>query len=462
MHKLTGQMVAIKSINKEFLTDEHSKRKVMQEFSILKLLHHPSVIKLYETFESKKHILFVIELCAGGDLLNYVRRRRKLKENVAKYIFKQLIEGLQHCHSRGILHRDIKLDNVLLNAKGDIKICDFGVSKIVKKGEKMMEQCGTPAYIAPEILRDKGYEGFAVDIWSAGVALYAMLYGTVPFKANNMRDLHKMIMKGSYSLKEDVSKEARDLLRRMLECNPRRRITIPEILGHTWMANVEKSIEMFTEAEKDSIVKDFSCSKRVKAEGEDTVLFTEQNIDSTQNDLTRNITTKSIILAPFNSTQSDLSETKYRQARVYEKGEILKFGAKVRDADRQYEKNNNGDLDNGVYNKMVCATHQKSVSSSGCNSINTSFENTGREEAPECIKRKTSCCRAISEGCQQNDTETPPLVISMTFELLNKNVDEEVIKKMEGYGYPKTYVTKCLKTNELNYATSTYYLLANH
>ena len=397
MHKLTGAMVAIKSINKEFLTDENSKKKVMQEFSILKLLNYQSVIKLYETFESKKHILFVIELCAGGDLLNYVRRRRKLTENVAKYIFKQLILGLRHCHSRGILHRDIKLDNILLNAKGDIKICDFGVSKIVNKGETMTEQCGTPAYIAPEILRDKGYEGFAVDIWSAGVALYAMLYGTVPFKANNMRDLHKLIMKGNYTMKEDASREARDLLRKMLECDPIRRITIPEILAHEWMQNVEENIaDMLTEAEKETISQEYSCHKKIKEEGEDTTLFTEQNIDSTQNDLTRNITTKSIILAPFNSTQSDLSKSDSK--KIYEKGEMIKFAAKVRDADRQYEKNNNGDLDNGVYNKMVCESRDKSAANTKNNSIETSFEEKEEIKPPETHKRKASCCRVISEG----------------------------------------------------------------
>ena len=102
MHKLTRKMVAIKSINKECLTDETSRDKVMQEFSILKLLKHKSVIRLYETFESKKHILFIVELCAGGDLLKYVRKRRRLKESTAKTIFKQIIDGLEYCHSKGI------------------------------------------------------------------------------------------------------------------------------------------------------------------------------------------------------------------------------------------------------------------------------------------------------------------------------------------------------------------------
>jgi serine/threonine protein kinase len=170
----------------------------MQEVMILRQTRHKNIVRLYEYFETEKHILFVIELSAGGDLLNYVRKRRQLKEDVAKSVFKQLIEGLRYCHSKSILHRDIKLDNILLSVDGEIKICDFGVSKLVRRGEKMTEQCGTPAYIAPEILLDKGYEGFMADIWSAGVVLYAMLYGTVPFKANNMSELQKMIIKGKY------------------------------------------------------------------------------------------------------------------------------------------------------------------------------------------------------------------------------------------------------------------------
>ena len=167
------------------------------------------MIRLYESFESEKHIMIVTEICSGGDLLNYVKKQKRLSESLAKFVFKQLIKGLEHCHSRGVVHRDSKLDNILINSSGQLKICDFGVSKIVKQGERMIEQCGTPAYIAPEILRDKGYEGFGVDIWSAGVALYAVLYGTVPFKSNDIKELHKLIMKGKYTLKDDISEDAK-------------------------------------------------------------------------------------------------------------------------------------------------------------------------------------------------------------------------------------------------------------
>ena len=158
MHKLTRKMVAIKSINKEYLSEEKQRSKIMHEVGILLKLRHNSVVKLYETFETGRHILLVMELCAGGDMLNFVRKRKKLDEPTAKVLFKQVIEGIGYIHSQKILHRDIKLDNILLDGKGGVKIADFGVSKTVKPGETMYEQSGTPAYIAPEIIKDKGYK----------------------------------------------------------------------------------------------------------------------------------------------------------------------------------------------------------------------------------------------------------------------------------------------------------------
>ena len=139
MHKLVRKLVAIKSLNKECLTDEAQKAKLMKEVSLLLKLRHNHVVKIYETIETEKHIIIVMELCAGGDLLNYVRKRRKLKEPYAKVIFKQIIDGLCYIHSKYIAHRDIKLDNILLDGKGNVKIGDFGVSKQCTKGQKMTE-----------------------------------------------------------------------------------------------------------------------------------------------------------------------------------------------------------------------------------------------------------------------------------------------------------------------------------
>ena len=154
IHKLTGKQVAIKTIEKSYMKDEFSRRKVFQEVYILKKIRHSNIIRLLEVFESSKHLLMVMEYADGGDLLHFVKKVGPIGESDAKYIFKQIVYGLAHCHCRSVLHRDVKLDNILLDGESGVKICDFGVSKIIKKGTMINEQCGTPAYIAPEIIRD--------------------------------------------------------------------------------------------------------------------------------------------------------------------------------------------------------------------------------------------------------------------------------------------------------------------
>lgn len=205
-----------------------------------------------------------MEVCGAGDLLTYVRKRRKLKEDVAKHLFKGIVEGLRYCHARGILHRDIKLDNILLTSEGDIKICDFGVSKLVKAGETLREQCGTPAYIAPEVFEGQGYEGFASDVWSAGVVLYAMLYGTVPFKAGNMTELQRQICRGQTSFKDEISPESISLLQGILEKNPQQRLSIAEILRHPWMQNIPKHSKPYSHPSIFDIVNVFTDQEKEK------------------------------------------------------------------------------------------------------------------------------------------------------------------------------------------------------
>jgi len=372
MHKLTRKLVAIKSINKEYLSEEKQKNKVMHEVGILlRLNRHPNVVKLFETFETGRHILLVMELCAGGDLLNYVRKRKKLDELSAKYLFKQLIEGLGYLHSKNVLHRDIKLDNILLDGKGMVKIADFGVSKQVRPNEIMREQCGTPAYIAPEIIRDRGYQGFKADLWSAGVVLYAMLYGTVPFKANNMQDLHKLILQAKYNLKDEISESAKTLLRALLEPDPIKRLTIKQVLSHPWMSDApeEGTLQIFNSEEQEVIRREFTYNNPSRfnrnelpqnPDEEPWDCFTELNLDS-MNATLRNASTKSVILAPFNSSVSDdreFEDINRKQAPLVDKKALIKFAARCRDQDRQYEINNNCELDNGVYHKFVYSSHE--------------------------------------------------------------------------------------------------------
>ena len=131
--------MAIKSMNRDEMKEESTKKKLQNEIDILKSLRHPSHLKLFETFTTEKHYLIVMELCPGGDLLNYVRKRRKLKEDAAKVIFRQIMQGISYLHANGIVHRDIKLDNILLDGHGNVKIGDFGVSKKVESNELLFE-----------------------------------------------------------------------------------------------------------------------------------------------------------------------------------------------------------------------------------------------------------------------------------------------------------------------------------
>ena len=236
-HKLSGETVAMKTIERSYLAEERHMKKVLQEIAILQRIAHKRVIKILEVFESTHHLLIVMEYAGGGDLLQYVKTMGKLSEEEARPLFRQVVEGAVAIHEANVLHRDFKLDNILLDkGKQKVKICDFGVSRMVKKGQRINEQCGTPAYIAPEIIADRGYEGFAADTWSLGVCLYAMINGMVPFKAQSLKELHKLILTARYMLPESMSPQAKDLVSRMLQLVPSYRIPLEEALEHPWLA----------------------------------------------------------------------------------------------------------------------------------------------------------------------------------------------------------------------------------
>ena len=207
----------------------------------------------------------------------------------------------------------------------------------------MREQCGTPAYIAPEILRNKGYSP-NVDLWSAGVVLFAMLYGTVPFKAQTMEELHKLILTGKYVLKEDISEEARDMVRGLLEIDPRKRYSFKQIYRHKWLREMDSSVELFNDGEREMIQKEYTYndgSRYNRNENEEPVdCFTEHKFESEYTTL-KNQSSKSIILAPFNSTMSEQTSAisvQQMDSLVKEymlpKKEVLHFSKKCREIDR--------------------------------------------------------------------------------------------------------------------------------
>ena len=241
LQKLTNRLVAIKCLEKLYFKDELTKKKILSEVKILKrLLGHPNIIKLLEVFENKKYVFFVMEYAANGDLLKYLKSKGTLDEEEGKYLFYQIVCGLRYIHRQGIIHRDIKLDNILIDEAFHCKICDFGVSRYMKPHELVNEQCGTPAYLAPEIVLEMGYKGFGADIWSLGVLLFCILTGGMPFKASTIENLHKIIIKGEFEFPENnnLSTEVKELIKGMLVVNPEKRLNIEQVLNHKWMSSV--------------------------------------------------------------------------------------------------------------------------------------------------------------------------------------------------------------------------------
>ena len=236
LHILTGKKVAMKCIDKAYIKEEKAQKKIIQEVKILRSLDNPQIIKILEVFENKKYVFIVTEFASSGDLLKYMRENGLLKEKMTKKIAVQILRGLDYCHNKKILHRDIKLDNILLDNKMKVKLCDFGVSRFMPE-ERIFERCGTPAYIAPEVINGDGYTGYAADIWSQGVLLYALMTGTIPFKAKNIPDLHKIILNNDFTFPSGIflSQQFKSLIRLMLLKEPEKRISQNEMWGHDWL-----------------------------------------------------------------------------------------------------------------------------------------------------------------------------------------------------------------------------------
>ncbi|KAJ0755366.1 putative protein kinase CAMK-CAMKL-CHK1 family [Helianthus annuus] len=234
----TSESVAIKVIKKDQVRKEGLMDQITREISVMRLVRHPNVVELKEVMATKTKIFVVMEYVTGGELFAKVLKGR-LKEDVARKYFQQLISAVDFCHSRGVSHRDLKPENLLLDENGDLKVSDFGLSSLPEHSRNdglLHTQCGTPAYVAPEVLRRKGYDGAKADIWSCGVILYVLLAGFLPFQDENVMHMYKKIFKAEYEYPPWFSADARRLISKILIVDPSRRITIPAIMRSPWFS----------------------------------------------------------------------------------------------------------------------------------------------------------------------------------------------------------------------------------
>lgn len=232
----TGQSVAIKVIDKKKVTKVGIMDQIKREISVMRLVKHPHIVHLYEVMATKTKIYFVMEYAKGGELFNKVAKG-KLQEDVARKYFQQLINAVEFCHSRGVYHRDLKPENILLDEDENLKVSDFGLSALTecRRSDGLLHTtCGTPAYVAPEIIGRNGYDGVAADIWSCGVVLFVLMAGYLPFHDSNLMEMYRKIGQAEYKFPSWFSPKTRRLLSRMLDPNPSSRISIAKIKGSSW------------------------------------------------------------------------------------------------------------------------------------------------------------------------------------------------------------------------------------
>ncbi|KAF8398136.1 hypothetical protein HHK36_017062 [Tetracentron sinense] len=233
----TGESVALKILDKEKVLKHKMAEQIRREVATMKLIKHPNVIRLYEVMGSKTKIFIVLEFVTGGELFDKIVNHGRMREDESRRYFQQLINAVDYCHSRGVYHRDLKPENLLLDAFGSLKVSDFGLSALsqqVRDDGLLHTTCGTPNYVAPEVLNDKGYDGATADLWSCGVILFVLLAGYLPFDDSNLITLYRKISAAEFTCPPWLSFGAIKLITRILDPNPMTRITIPEILEDDW------------------------------------------------------------------------------------------------------------------------------------------------------------------------------------------------------------------------------------
>ncbi|XP_012939018.1 maternal embryonic leucine zipper kinase isoform X2 [Aplysia californica] len=236
-HALTGEKVAVKIMDKRQLGPELP--RVTTEIAAMKELCHHHICKLFQVIETETRFYLILEYCPEGELFDYIVSKDRLEEDEARIFFRQIVAAVAYIHDVGFAHRDLKPENLLLDEEQNIKLIDFGLCAKPKGGMSsyLATLCGSPAYAAPELIAGKQYLGSEVDQWSMGVLLYALLCGFLPFDDENISQLYKKIKHGTYSSPEWLSEESKELIAHLLQVDPKRRITIPDLLQHEWLTH---------------------------------------------------------------------------------------------------------------------------------------------------------------------------------------------------------------------------------
>lgn len=240
----TTEPVAIKVLDKEKIQKQNMGPQIKKEISIMKIVRHKYVVGMKEVLASRTKIFIVLELVTGGELFDKIVNEGKFTEEMARFYCKQLVEGVEYCHNLGVCHRDLKPENLLLDEQGNLKISDFGLSALyvgdsdgdgATRTELLHTTCGTPNYVAPEVLADKGYEGKKADVWSIGVILYVLLAGFLPFDESTIVALFAKIQAADFTYPKWFSPSVRQLLDAIITADPKERLTLAQVRESAWL-----------------------------------------------------------------------------------------------------------------------------------------------------------------------------------------------------------------------------------
>ncbi|XP_055830700.1 CBL-interacting protein kinase 18-like [Solanum dulcamara] len=275
-----GHSVAIKIIDKEKVQKAGLIEQTKREIYVMALVKHPHVVQLYEVMATKTKIYFVIEHAKGGELFNKLTKGR-LKEDVARKFFQQLISAVVFCHSRNVYHRDLKSENILLDENGNIKLSDLRLSALAESKQQdglLHTTCGTPAYVAPEVIGRKGYDGAQADSWSCGVILFVLLSSYHPFHDSNLMNMYKKISRAQYKCPNWFPLEVRKLFSRILDPNPYTRISIAKIKESSWFKKGSESRHVGTkQVVKQNVVPD--CDAISRSNLENSTSFSDTKLE---------------------------------------------------------------------------------------------------------------------------------------------------------------------------------------
>ncbi|XP_044210735.1 MAP/microtubule affinity-regulating kinase 4 isoform X4 [Thunnus albacares] len=303
-HILTGREVAIKIIDKTQLNPT-SLQKLFREVRIMKTLNHPNIVQLFEVIETEKTLYLIMEYASGGEVFDYLVAHGRMKEKEARAKFRQIVSAVHYCHQKNIVHRDLKAENLLLDANSNIKIADFGFSNEFTAGSKLDTFCGSPPYAAPELFQGKKYDGPEVDIWSLGVILYTLVSGSLPFDGQNLKELRERVLRGKYRVPFYMSTDCEGILRRFLVLNPAKRCSLEQIMKDKWLNVSYEGEELKPHTEP---VEDFNDTSRI-----DVMVgmgFTREEIrDSLVSQKYNEVTATYLLLGRKNEAESTESRT---------------------------------------------------------------------------------------------------------------------------------------------------------